>query len=147
MRHRFFLALSLPLSLLALGAVASGCGGGPGCGASFDPANIEITRARNSRTGAGIPRVTLRDFRIDGVPVTDLNELVSDGVARGVTVSGQTLECEIPCAFGRRYGAYRFTVSAPGYQSRSVEFEGGHNLPPDACSNGPNQVTLTLDPL
>lgn len=152
MRSRFCLSVSV-LSLVALLVlVASGCGGNYGCGAGYTVSHpaLEVTAAKNARTGAPVSRVVLSDILLNGSPVPDPQYyLVPERLARGVVLEGDTLVCDVPCAFGKDAGTYQFTISAPGYKPTRAEFKGGPIFNSEHCYShtiGSTQVQFALQP-
>ena len=141
-------AWGLILTMMAL----TGCSMGYGCGAGYAVNNpaLEITTVNDSHTGAAISHIVLSSIRFNGVAVTDLQSLTLPQLARGITVAGDTLACDVPCAFGTNAGTYQFTATAAGYKSASEEFKGGPILNADTCPTstiGSTQIKFTLDPL
>ncbi len=70
-------------------------------------------------SAASVPVVSLNNMTVDGVAFEALF-LPSNGNVREV---GDSLECTVPCGFAVQEAAFSFTVSAPGYVSRTVAAE------------------------
>ena len=103
-------------------AILASCGGSA-CllGGIVDIPILTIREARNAATGAPIAQIVLSDIHIHGQLQTG-NEMqfLMVGPARNATIEGNQLRCTLDCAFSHDNGDYQFTVSAPGYTSKTV---------------------------
>lgn len=118
----------------------------------FDNPILNVRDARNALTGASIAQVVLSDIRIHGQLQSggDMQFLVPRN-ARNTTIEGNQLRCTLNCSFGVETGDYQFTVSAPGYSSKTVSltdvrYSGSER---DGCRSTPTggpTISLVLDP-
>lgn len=75
---------------------------------------IVIQQVADGVTGRPVPRVALTSFVLNGQPLA-VTQVLQAASGRNVLVRGDTLWCEVQCAFGSSEGNWVFTVSAPGY--------------------------------
>ena len=117
--------------LLVLCAILSGCSSSVICPAgSIDPQPagpvLTISSVRDQQSREKIPNFTVRDIRLNDVPLT--------GVA--------SLLCHQSCGFGADAGTYTFTISAPAKRDTTLTVEAHYHFVPtpghedDACPSG-----------
>jgi len=108
-------------------------------GFGVDPL-LHIRAARSSSNAATIPQVRLSNIRIRGIlqQSGDMALLLPDG-SQNVRIEGTELICTVACDFAAEAGDYEFTVSAAGYQSKTVTVTGVR--PTQFESSGPGCIT------
>ena len=132
----------------------SGCGGG---GTSEDSLagpcvivpsgpSLTIAAATHATTGLAIPVITLSDVKIGGTAMTAF----LPGELMNAKPIGSNLECTVACGFSSSEGATTFTVSAPGYASKTVNTTSTYATRVGGCpgslSNGA-RISIALEPL
>jgi hypothetical protein len=110
--------------LVLVPLIVAGCDGFGGGISTCDiqkPPLIEIREAEAEQSGNSIPVLSLTDFAVNGNAVN----LQYPGLDEGsnIEVKGDTLHCTVPCSFGREQGSYGFTVSAPEFASKRLNFD------------------------
>lgn len=94
------------------------------CVVTYEDPLLTIASVSNAQTGAPVSQVRLRDIRFRGNRVNDLQYLTQTSApARGVTVQGQELVCNVSCAFGADEGVYTFVVSQAGLRDTLVSVD------------------------
>lgn len=142
----------VPAFVVALGTSCGANQMGP-CEVVYQDALLGIARVTDATIAATLPQVTIRDVQFRGTPVPDLRALTATGApARGVTVTGGELRCDVACSFGSEEGVYTFTVSRAGYRDTTVTVdaryanrEGASGGCPLILSGG-ERLTLQLTP-
>lgn len=110
------------LVVLSLAACSGDNGGVPGdvgiCVHEYREPILTLRSATSTPSGASLSKLVLGGFTLDGAARTaqDL-ATVSSGIVVG---DDGTLECTLPCAFGRDAGRYAFTASADGHRDTAV---------------------------
>jgi len=113
---------------------------------------LTIREARNAATGAPIAQVVLSNIHIQGQLQTgNKMQFLMTGPPRNVTIEGDRLRCTLECAFSHDNGDYQFTVSAPGYMSKTVTVPGVRYtaFERDGCTNTVTRgttISLVLEP-
>ncbi len=142
------------ISLLLLSGVA--CAGGSGCPDNdfrFRDPVLRIASAKSSQTGAAITQVTLSEITIAGVRKTeaDVQFYTRHELSRSIFGDGDRVVCNVECAFGVEEGLWKFTISAPGFQSKTVSYPVRYaGTERDDCtvySVGSFSVDVSLDPV
>lgn len=141
------------ISALVFGPLLMSCGDSL-CFAEIiieDPI-LTIREARNASTGAPIPDVVLTNIHIQGQLQrgNDL-EFVLGADSRNAILGGDQLHCTLECAFGADddNGEWRFTVSAPGYTTKTLTIpDVRYDFERDGCTHTARGtvISLTLDP-
>lgn len=141
-------ALAALLAVLALGGCQMPFSAG-GCSHTYRDPLIVLAAATDARTGATLPRVSVRDVTFGGQPAS-LESLLL-GPTRNVVLAPGELVCGADCGFATSPGRYRFTVVAPGYQPLVIErdvdfarFQGG--CPSYNAGSYVLRVQLTAEP-
>ena len=129
------------------------------CGGSACPLDevinipiLTIQEATDASTGARIPQLVLSDISIQGQLQRGASmELLVSSDSRNATVDGDQLRCAIACAFSHGNGDYTFTVSAPGYVSKTINVPGVRYtaFQRNGCTNTATRgtsLTVVLDP-
>ncbi len=110
-----------------------------------DPAFV-ISGARNSVTSAPIGAFALQGIKLDGA---EYFLTLRQAALRNATIAGDTVQCATGCGFAVQEGSYTFTVSAPGYVSKSVEVNAKYSSVVGSCPtsySGPTSVSIALEP-
>lgn len=129
------------------------------CGGSACPLDevinipiLTVQDATDASTGERIPQLVLSDISIQGQPQSGgAMQLLVSTDSRNTTIEGNQLRCTIACAFSHTNGDYVFTVSAPGYVSKTVtvpsvrytEFQ--HNGCTNTATRG-TSLAIVMDP-
>jgi hypothetical protein len=136
----------IELCCAAIAVVAGGCSpddltSGP-CEHTYRDALFHIESVTDSAGLTPIDTIFILEARRDTIAFAPSTLVL--GFSQGISVHGDTIECEVPCAFGTIEGPWEFRVSAAGYgpQWRSVDahyavFHGG-------CPSY-NDVGMTID--
>ena len=115
-----FIAFLVFVPLIVVGC--DGLGGGIStCDIQKQSPLIEIREAEAKQTGNSIPVLSLTDFAVNGNAVNLQYPGLDEGT--NIEVKGDTLQCTVPCSFGREQGSYGFTVSAPEFASKHLNFD------------------------
>jgi hypothetical protein len=124
----------LMLAVLTITAIL-GCDGdstwGP-CVHEYREPIVQITDARDMRSGAAVDSIVLTHIRIDGRVVEPLY-FATVGPSYGVSARGDSLFCQIPCGFATAAGNYVFTVSAPGYLPQDRGYDAQYGVFKGGC--------------
>jgi hypothetical protein len=118
------------------------------CEFKYQTPVLEIERATSAQTSAPIPQLLLGDFIVAGVAARDPSMALGEQ-PRAMIDEGDRLRCTVPCAFGTEPHTYAFTVSAPGYQDKRVEFDARYETVQLGCpgfASGPTRVQIALEP-
>lgn len=128
------------ISLLSLAVAA--CGGGAeqspvmdACLVTHTEPIVLITSATDTVSQQSLGTITLSNLQVNGMAV-DLAALTATSF--GVTVSGSSLQCTLPCGFSSMEGKYSFMAVAPGYQAAAVTVDAHYS------TKSGGSCTLTL---
>lgn len=112
---------------------------------------VRINSVSDTETGAPISPVRLEGLLLvgpGGQPDPDQGPLLIGEGARNIQIEGDALVCEVACRFGVMEGTYRFTVTAPGYETLEVEQEahytGGQGGCPSSATGSNVDLRLRL---
>jgi len=107
------------LCLSLLGCREFGAGG---CSHEYRDPLLVLRAAQDSVKARAIARVGVSDITI-GNRVVPLTYLMQSLPISRVTLSNDTLWCDVPCGFGNEEGVWRFAVSATGYRSQTMRVD------------------------
>lgn len=110
-----------PLAGLLLGACSSNAVGP--CDVRYEDPLLTIAQVADSRTGALLPQVLVRDVRFNGTGLGDLRMLAEPWPGRGVAATGSDLQCTVACGFGTQEGVYEMTIHRPAYRDTTLTID------------------------
>lgn len=116
------------------------------CVHTYMDAVIHVEDARDRESNAPIDTVLISAASVDAHPYL-LQWLVEETNASGVALSGDSLKCAVPFAFGIQEGHWALTVSASGYPWQTVEFDAHYAVFHGGCpswNDGGSSVGLEL---
>ncbi len=151
-RARARLVMAAVIVLGACGGSGSGAGdedrlvAGP-CVVIYAQPVISLQDATDSVTALPVGSVVITDVTYRGVK---LSTAVLTNVAQGVTASGDTLVCSLPCGFATGEGDYSFTVKASGYRDQTRTVSAAYPQAVGGCPltySGTTAVSVRLTPL
>jgi len=141
----------MALSYAACALVACGCGSdditsGP-CVHTYKDALFHIASVADSASLTPIDTIFILEARRDTIafPPSSLVLEFSDGIA----VHGDTIECDVPCAFGTIEGSWEFRVSAAGYQPQWRSIDARYSVFVGGCpsyNDSGMRITWSLSP-
>lgn len=109
------------LVVLLLGACSSDAVGP--CDVRYEDPLLTIAQVADSKTGAPLPQVFVRNVRYNGAALGDLRVLAAPWPGRGVSLTGSDLQCTVACGFGTQEGVYEMTIHRPAYRDTTLSVD------------------------
>jgi len=107
------------------------------CDVRYEDPLLTIAQVVDSRTGALLPQVFVRDVRFNGAALGDLRLLSEPWPGRGVSLTGSDLECTVSCGFGTQEGVYEMTIHRPAYRDTTFTVDARYR-----SSRGPGECRV-----
>ena len=118
-----------------------------GCSHTYRERILHLTRVTNATTGQPLTTVFLDSLTYQGTVGREFPYMPNPFIDLRVSLEGDSVRCDLACAFGNDPGVYRFRLSAPGYQSKHLEIAADYDEFHGGCPSWNDEgtrVTTTL---
>ena len=124
--------------------------GGGICVHEYEDPLVTIASAQEANTQFPLSQIHIDNIRLEG-NLINLNNFSQENITNlSLDPDGNGGYCTIPCAFLEGEGQVSFNVSANGYQTRTITFEGEYENLEGSCpsfSSGGVMLNLEFTPV